>query len=131
MRKPVIGDLRVQEAVFPSGRVAYTILHPDGEADRLAEGFLRACNGGTDRAYAYLLVDHLRWLEFESQSPAAIARPALRHVTERDQRCFKAGYRTRPCRLFPGSGAWSSVLALYADLPFMYLLLTCAGRSRL
>ena len=26
-----------------------------------------------------------------------------------------------PCRLFPGSGAWSSVLALYADLPFMYL----------
>jgi len=26
----------------------------------------------------------------------AIARPALRHVTERDQRCFKAGYRTDP-----------------------------------
>ncbi len=52
MRKLVIGDLRVQEVVFPSGRVAYTILHPDGEADRLAEGFLRTCNGGTDRAYA-------------------------------------------------------------------------------
>ena len=72
MRKPVIGDLRVQEVVFPSGRVAYTILHPDGEADRLAEGFLRTCNGGTDRAYAYLLVDHLRWLEFESLSPETV-----------------------------------------------------------
>jgi len=72
MRKPVIGDLRVQEVVFPSGRVAYTILHPDGEADRLAEGFLRTCNGGTDRAYAYLLVNHLRWLEFESLSPETV-----------------------------------------------------------
>lgn len=72
MRKPVIGDLRVQEVVFPSGRVAYTILHPDGEADRLAEGFLRTCNGGTDRAYAYLLVDHLRWLEFEGLVPETV-----------------------------------------------------------
>jgi hypothetical protein len=72
MRKPVIGDLRVQEVVFPSGRVAYTILHPDGEAHRLAGGFLRTCNGGTDRAYGYLLVDHLRWLEFESLSPETV-----------------------------------------------------------
>ena len=31
MKKPVIGELRVQEVVFPSGRVTYTILHPDGE----------------------------------------------------------------------------------------------------
>jgi hypothetical protein len=38
----------------------------------LAEGFLRTCNGGTDRAYAYLLVDHLRWLEFESLSPETV-----------------------------------------------------------
>ena len=44
-------------------------VHPDGEAHRLAEGFLRTCNGGTARAYGYLLVDHLRWLEFESLSP--------------------------------------------------------------
>ena len=72
MRKPVIGDLRVQEVVFPSGRVAYTILHPDGVAHRLAEGFPRTCNGGTDRAYAYLLVDHLRWLEFDSLSPETV-----------------------------------------------------------
>jgi hypothetical protein len=75
-RKPVIGDLRVQEVVFPSGRVAYTILRPDGEVHRLGDGFLRTCNGGTDRAYAYLMVDHLRWMEFECL--------ALETVTMRD-----------------------------------------------
>ena len=72
MKKPVIGELRVQEVVLPSGRVTYTILCPDGGVHRLGDGFLRACNGGTDRAYAYLLVDHLRWLEFESLSPDTV-----------------------------------------------------------
>jgi hypothetical protein len=61
-KKPVIGDLRVQEVVFASGRVAYAIVCPDGAVHRLADGFLRSCSGGTDRAYAYLLVDHLRWV---------------------------------------------------------------------
>jgi hypothetical protein len=41
---------------------------------------------------------------------------------------------TPPCRLFAGPGARSSLLALYADLPFMaylsWLPMTCAGRSR-
>jgi hypothetical protein len=32
----------------------------------VADGFLRRCAGGTDRTYAYLLVDHLRWLQFEA-----------------------------------------------------------------
>ena len=40
-----------------------------GEADR----FLRRHDGsGTQRTYAYLLVDHLRWLEFESLSPETV-----------------------------------------------------------
>lgn len=29
------------------------------------DGFLRQLGGGTDRTYAYLLVDHLRWVAFE------------------------------------------------------------------
>ncbi len=58
--------------MFPPGRVAYAILHPTARCHRLGDGFLRTCNGGTDRAYAYLLVDHLRWLEFESLSPGAV-----------------------------------------------------------
>jgi integrase len=72
MKKPVIGDLRVQVVVFASGRVAYTIVRPDGAVHRLADGFLRTCSGGTDRAYAYLLVDHLRWLESECLAPDTV-----------------------------------------------------------
>lgn len=65
----VIGDLRVQEVVRGDGRRAYTILQSGGEVHRLADGFLRARAGGTDRTYAHLLVDHLRWLEFEGLVP--------------------------------------------------------------
>ncbi len=76
-RKPVIGTLRVQEVVFPSGRTTYTILYPDGAVHRLADGLLRTCNGGTDRTYAYLLVDHLRWLEFEGLTPETVTMREL------------------------------------------------------
>ena len=52
----------------------------------------------------------------------------LRRPTHPEVTC--GAYR----RLFAGSGAWSTVPARYADLPFMYLLnwlpMTCAGRSR-
>lgn len=65
----VVGDFRVQEVVRGDGRRAYTIVLPGGELHRTADGFLRTCGGGTDRTYGYLLVDHLRWLEFEGLSP--------------------------------------------------------------
>lgn len=73
LRSPVIGDLRVQEVVSGTGRVSYTILHDDGQVHRLADRFLRTCNGGTDRTYGYLLVDHLRWLEFEALTCEKVA----------------------------------------------------------
>src|SRR5262249_4441592 len=63
--------------VFASGRAAYTIVHPDSAVHRLADGFLRTCSGGTDRAYAYLLVDHLRWLESEGLAPDTAAMQHL------------------------------------------------------
>lgn len=44
---------------------------------RLADRFLRTCNGGTDRAYAYLLVDHLRWMESESLVPERVTMSGL------------------------------------------------------
>ncbi|HMG64471.1 MAG TPA: tyrosine-type recombinase/integrase, partial [Streptosporangiaceae bacterium] len=50
------------------GRRAYTIVLPGGGVHGEPDGFLRRCAGGTDRTYAYLLVDHLRWLEFEGLS---------------------------------------------------------------
>jgi hypothetical protein len=43
-------------------------------------------------------------------------------ITFCNQDQFCCGYEvTPPCRLSAGSGARSPVLALYADLPFMYL----------
>jgi hypothetical protein len=45
------------------GTRAYTIVWPDGAVHTEADRFLRTREPGTDRTYAYLLVDHLRWLE--------------------------------------------------------------------
>jgi integrase len=68
--RPVVGKIRVQEISRSDGRRNYTIVLPGGELDCLPDLFLRQRAGGTDRTYAYLLVDHLRWLEFEGLSPA-------------------------------------------------------------
>ncbi|MER5862820.1 hypothetical protein [Kitasatospora sp. NPDC002040] len=58
----VLGDLRVQEIPRAGGGYSYTILWPDGLVDEEADGFLRQFEGrGTQRTYAYFLVDHLRW----------------------------------------------------------------------
>jgi hypothetical protein len=43
----------------------------------MPDRFLRQRAGGTDRTYAYLLVDHLRWLEFEGLSPTMVTFPDL------------------------------------------------------
>jgi hypothetical protein len=62
----VVGDLRVQRIDRAGGRRSWTILWPDGSEYREADRFLRRYDGsGTQRTYAYLLVDHLRWLERE------------------------------------------------------------------
>ena len=65
-RQVVIGDLRVQRIARKDGRGSWTIVWPDGTVHREADGFLRQHDGsGTQRTYAYLLVDHLRWTERE------------------------------------------------------------------
>lgn len=63
----VIGDLRVQ-ALERSGRCrSFTIVWPEGAVHEAADAFLRTYDGsGTQRTYAFLLVDHLRWLEREA-----------------------------------------------------------------
>ena len=63
----VVGDLRVQELERSGGRRSFTIVWPEGSVHEAADGFLRTHDGsGTQRTYAYLLVDHLRWLEREA-----------------------------------------------------------------
>lgn len=69
----VIGRLRVQEISYRDGRRAYTIVSPEGVVHETAEGFLKQYEAsGTDRTYAYLLVDHLRWLESEGLEPRTV-----------------------------------------------------------
>ena len=67
----VLGQLRVQE-VRHAGLVTYTILHPDSTLHELADAYLRTLTAGTCRTYAYLLVDHLRWLECEVLTPETV-----------------------------------------------------------
>ncbi|MFE5330484.1 integrase [Embleya sp. NPDC056575] len=65
-RELVIGDLRVQDVRYGNGTRAWTIVWPEGAVHREADRFLRLHEGsGTQRTYAYVLVDHLRWLERE------------------------------------------------------------------
>jgi hypothetical protein len=62
----VVGDLRVQQIDRRDGRRSWTIVGPDGTEHAEADRFLRRHEGsGTQRTYAYVLVDHLRWLERE------------------------------------------------------------------
>lgn len=62
----VVGDLRVQQIEHKDGRRSWTIVWPEGTEHSEADRFLLVHDGsGTQRTYAYLLVDHLRWLERE------------------------------------------------------------------
>jgi integrase len=65
-RQVVIGQLRVQQLARRGGRRSWTIVWPEGTVHAEADRFLCVHEGsGTQRTYAYLLVDHLRWLERE------------------------------------------------------------------
>ncbi|MGH8921202.1 MAG: hypothetical protein ACRD0H_23195 [Actinomycetes bacterium] len=62
----LVGGLRVQEISRGGGWRSWTVLWPEGAVYVPADRFLRLHEGsGTQRTYAYLLVDHLRWLERE------------------------------------------------------------------
>jgi hypothetical protein len=61
-----MGQLRVQKLTRRDGRRSWTIVWPEGTVHPEADRFLRRHDGsGTQRTYAYLLVDHLRWLDRE------------------------------------------------------------------
>lgn len=68
-----VGQLRVQTGRHGDGREAYAIFDSvrgvHGGADRYLAGY--ACTQ-SDRTYAYLLVDHLRWLEHEGLTPEGV-----------------------------------------------------------
>lgn len=65
VQRLVVGDLRVQSLTRMRGLRSHTIVGSGGSVHQEADRFLRTLEPGTDRTYAYLLVDHLRWLERE------------------------------------------------------------------
>src|SRR6266704_1737109 len=68
-RRVVVGDLRVQRLDRRNGLRSWTIVWPGGTVHEEADRFLRVHDGsGTQKTYAYYLVDHLRWLERECLS---------------------------------------------------------------
>ncbi|MEV7213704.1 tyrosine-type recombinase/integrase [Kitasatospora cineracea] len=70
----VLGDLRVQALKRAGGGWSYTIVWPDGRVDEEADAFLRTHEGsGTQKTYAYHLVDHLRWRVREKQTTATVS----------------------------------------------------------
>jgi len=72
-RQIVIGQLRVQKLTRGYGERSWTIVWPEGTVHAEADRFLRRYDGsGTQRTYAYLLVDHLRWLDKECRALVAV-----------------------------------------------------------
>jgi len=60
-RRVVVGDLRVQRLDRRNGLRSWTIVWPEGMVHEEADRFLRVHDGsGTQKTYAYYLVDHLR-----------------------------------------------------------------------
>ncbi len=73
VRHVVVGDLRVQQIERKGGWRSWAIVWPEGSLHAEADGFLRKYEGsGTQRTYAYYLVDHLRWLERECLTFAVV-----------------------------------------------------------
>lgn len=76
--KPIVGQLRVQQVRRGDGGLSHTIVWPDGTVHGGADRFLRTLRQGTERTYAYLLVDHLRWLEAECLRSDSVTMQDLR-----------------------------------------------------
>lgn len=99
----VIGDLRVQPMARSDGGRSYTVVWPDGAVHEEADRFLRLFDGsGTQKTYAYYLVDHLRWREREGlATPSVTLRDLHRYmgaVGARIPMPFGQPWRTPPKR---------------------------------
>lgn len=73
------GDLRVQLVSYQDGRRSYVVLDVvSGAFHARADRFLASFGEGTQRTYAYHLIDHLRWLAVRGLSEEAVKIEDLR-----------------------------------------------------
>jgi hypothetical protein len=69
----IVGDLGVQTVARRDGRRSFTIVDAAGVTVEAADGFLRSFErSGTQRTYAFFLVDHLRWLAREGLAAESV-----------------------------------------------------------
>jgi hypothetical protein len=119
----------VQPIELDGGMWAHTIVWPEGSVHPEADEFLRPFRAGTQRTYAYLLVDHLRWLEREC---LAFAQVSLRDV-ERYMGTVGADVRTplgEPWRAGRKPYSQAALSATAACLKGFYLHLDALGVNR-
>ncbi|MCM1947737.1 tyrosine-type recombinase/integrase [Streptomyces sp. G2] len=113
----VLDDIRVQPMKRGDGGWSYTIVWPDGSVDEEADSFLRLFEGsGTQKTYAYTLVDHLRWRVREGLSTAkTTVRDLHRYmgaVGATVQMPFGRPWRVPPKRPYTASGLGTAAAVL-------------------
>ena len=99
-RRVVVGDVRVQRLDRRNGLRSWTIVWPEGTVHEEADRFLRVHDGsGTQKTYAYYLVDHLRWLE-PPPAPGVDVAAAKRGIKRPDQDLPRFDGRQLSCNEF-------------------------------
>lgn len=129
MTELVIGKARVQEVVRGDGRRTYTVVGPDGVVDPITDAYLRNCEPGTARTYAYMLVDHLRWLPTEGLSLATATLRDLQRYMGLVGAEFR-GPRGAPWRVNKGPLSQSGLEVMAACLKGLYLHQGVEGVNR-
>ncbi|MHA6757869.1 tyrosine-type recombinase/integrase [Streptacidiphilus sp. PAMC 29251] len=99
------------------GGWSYTIVWPDGAVEEEADSFLRKYEGsGTQKTYAYTLVDHLRWRVREGLTTAKITLNDLQRymgaVGAKVQLPLGRPWRTLPKRPYSASGLKTAAACL-------------------
>ncbi|NGX08687.1 integrase [Mycobacteroides franklinii] len=117
---PVVGKARVQVVGRGPGRVAYAIVSSGGVVDSVAAGFLRGCSAGTSRTYAYLLLDHVRWLESERRNAADVTLGDLKRYMGAAGAEYRGPFG-RPWRVGKKAYSQRSLMTLAACLKGFYL----------
>lgn len=125
----VVGEIRVQSVRQPSGGVGFTIVRSDGTVDELPDSFLRQHSSGTSKTYAYLLVDHLRWLEFHGLATSSVDLADLKRYLGVMGAEFR-GPLGRPWRVGEKAYGQSSLKTLAACLKAFYVFQGGRGVNR-
>lgn len=125
----VLGDLRVQAMPRGGGGMSYAIVWPDGAVEEESDSYLRLYEGkGTQKTYAYYLVDHLRWRIREGLVTESVTLQDLHRYMGAVGAKVKMPYG-QPWRLPPKRPYQTSALEVAAACLKGFYLHQCAARG--